>query len=50
MIAILAAELCIFVVATQIKVHTMVTGVCVLAVYPATILLVWVLESLAGIS
>lgn len=49
-IAILAAELCIFVVATQIKVHTMVTGVCVLAVYPATILLVWVLESLAGIS
>ena len=49
-IAILLAELCVFVVATQFKVHTMKTALCVLAIYPATILVVWMLETLAGIS
>ena len=49
-IAILLAELCVFVVATQFKVHTMKTAICVLAIYPATILVVWMLETLAGIS
>ena len=49
-IAILLAELCVFVVATQFKVHTMKTGLPWLAIYPATILVVWMLETLAGIS
>ena len=49
-IAILLAELCVFVVATQFKVHTMKTALAVLAIYPATILVVWMLETLAGIS
>ena len=49
-IAILLAELCVFVVATQFKVHTMKTALCVLSIYPATILVVWMLETLAGIS
>merc|ERR1711981_1114360 len=42
-IAILLAELCVFVVATQFKVHTMKTAICVSAIYPATILVVWML-------
>jgi len=49
-IAILLAELCVFVVATQFKVHTMKTALCVLSIYPTTILVVWMLETLAGIS
>ena len=47
-IAILLAELCVFVVATQFKVHTMKTALRVLAIYPARILVVWMLETLAG--
>ena len=49
-IAILAAEVTIFCIATMQKVHTVSTALCVLSIYPATILLVWLLENLAGIS
>ncbi|KAH8071438.1 Ca2 Cation Antiporter (CaCA)-like protein [Aureococcus anophagefferens] len=49
-ISILCAELAIFAVVTTIKVHTVTTACLVLSFYPLTILLVWMLEKLAGIS
>jgi len=49
-LAILAAELAIFVIATSVRVHTMRTAALVLAVYPAALLTVWILQNLAGIS
>ncbi|KAK7232905.1 calcium:sodium antiporter [Aureococcus anophagefferens] len=49
-ISILCAELAIFAVVTTIKVHTVTTACLVLSFYPLTILLVWMLEELAGIS
>ena len=39
-----------YVVATQLPVHTNKTALAVLSIYPATILMVWLLENLAGIS
>ena len=49
-ISILFAEISIYVVATQMPVHTNKTALAVLSIYPATILMVWLLENLAGIS
>ena len=49
-LAMLFAEAVVFLIATQLAVHTLKTAALILAVYPATILIVWSLENLAHIS
>ena len=48
-LAILAAEACVFAVATR-PVHTPKTALAVLSLFPATIALVYVLETYAGLA
>jgi len=49
-LALFAAEVLVFLVATQLQVHTMKTAFLVLTVYPLALALVWCLESLLGFS